>query len=108
MVPPERSSVYADHCECGLDRLERYIHDIFMEEGEMVIIINGDLNARTGLEQDFILDDSSTYIPGGEEYESDIFSSTRNSVDTVVNSFGKRLIDLCCTYSIHIVNGRKR
>ena len=60
----------------AVDRLERYIHNIVIEEVEMFIILNEDLNARRGLEKDFILDDSSALF------------------DTVVNSFGKRRIDL--------------
>jgi hypothetical protein len=41
------------------------------------------------------------------DYESDCFDLHRNNKDNSrYNNFGKYLVELCCTYNIHIVNGR--
>ena len=40
------------------------------------------------------------------DYFSDDFEMQRNNKDLSYNQFGKTLVDLCCTHSIHIVNGR--
>ena len=41
----------------------------FSEEGK--ILIAGDLNARTGIAPDFIIDDEDKYLPLSEDYELD-------------------------------------
>jgi hypothetical protein len=47
----------------GIDSLESYLQTVAHDFGDMFTIVAGDLNARPGLEQDFISDDFSTYLP---------------------------------------------
>ena len=72
------------------------------------VYLAGDLNARTGELLDFIPGDSLDFVFNTSvEYYADQFELPRSSCDKEnVNSFGRALIDLCCTHNIHIVNGR--
>ena len=48
-----------------------------------------------------------SYIFGDDvNYPSDFFSIPRNSKDGNYNRFGLSLIELCCSYDIHTLNGR--
>ena len=66
----------------------------------------GDLNARTSCEVDFILNDSSRYLPLFDSYKPDDKNKLRKSHDDVLDERGKELIDLCITHQMSIVNGR--
>ena len=58
--------------------------------------MQGDLNARTGNERDFI------------EYDKfDISQHLPNSEDQIINTRGNELLDLCKLNDFLIVNGRK-
>ena len=57
--------------------------------------------------QDYILDDTGKFINDIDQwYTSSDFRVPRNSKDNIVNSFGLSLIDLCCEFHVHILNGR--
>ena len=68
------------------------------------VIINGDLNARTGG-----LDD--TISPDKYDEVFNIINicniQKRNSEDKIVNQRGNELLDLCKSFDINIANGRK-
>ena len=68
------------------------------------VIINGDLNAKTGN-----LDD--TIIPDKFDEELDLHLENpppkRNSQDTSINPRGTELLDMCKSLDLNIVNGRK-
>ena len=67
----------------------------------------GDLNARVKDFQDFISNDDLRSVFNEDiQYPSDSFDIKRNSMDTQYNRFGLSLIELCCTYDVHILNGR--
>ena len=55
-----------------------------------------DFNARTGKENDFITDESGTFIPG-EEIPPPPNLTKRQNFDNIVNDHGKQLLDLCKT-----------
>ena len=55
------------------------------------------------LSDDFIVDDSADYLPGGEWYDSDDFHLNRRHRDKEVNNFGRRLLNMCSTHSLHIL-----
>ena len=63
------------------------------------IIIGGDFNARTSDTPDFVEDDIFEYVDKDNhsmwDFIFDYFTLKRFSVDKVVNSFGKCLLDLC-------------
>ena len=49
------------------------------------------------------------YIFGETDYERDYYDIPRNNKDRdvyLINQFGQSLIDLCCIFNIHIINGR--
>ena len=74
---------------------------------EVFVICVGDLNARTGAEPDYIIDDDPTYvIDEASMYDVDSFNIPRVSKDTVVNAFGRSLMLLCNTFNVHMLNGR--
>ena len=68
------------------------------------VIINGDLNARTGNSPDTITSDKYD-----EEFNICVNDNTlkRNSQDKKVNQRGNELLDLCKSLDLNIVNGRK-
>ena len=76
-------------------------------------LVQGDLNARTGNLKDFIEFDKMDF----EEFEegedvgigigSELAQNLRNSEDKTVNKRGKELIDICKSYDMLIMNGRK-
>ena len=68
-----------------------------------VIIVQGDLNARTGKEPDYVNADKSDDIFGIQNLTN---QAPRNSEDTKTNPRGKDLIDLCKVNDLLIANGR--
>ena len=72
------------------------------EKGE--VIIQGDLNARTGNIEDTILPDKSDEI---FEIEIDDPPPKRNSQDHKVDPRGQELLDMCKSLNLTIANGRK-
>ena len=68
-----------------------------------VIIVQGDLNARTGKEPDYVNADKSDDIFGIQNLTN---QAPRNSEDTKTNPRGKDLIDLCKINDLLIANGR--
>ena len=69
------------------------------------VIIQGDFNARTGTERDYIVPDkydTNTNIAGTRMYLD------RNSEDKVsVDNRGRELLDICKSMGVVILNGRK-
>ena len=70
-------------------------------------MLAGDFNARTGKENDFITDESGTFIPGGEIPPPPNLTKRQN-FDNIVNDHGKQLLDLCKTCDLRILNGRSK
>ena len=64
----------------------------------------GDLNARTGLELDFIIDDKHIHIDPRYIIEQDI--KKLKSQDTRIDARGEQIIDMCITSRMRILNGR--
>ena len=73
------------------------------------IFLQGDLNARTGTDLDFIR--AGKYDLCDEEvdesYSDTLDPNLRNSEDSIVNARGKELLDLCKLNKLVIINGRK-
>ena len=65
-LPPEGSSFYTDKIN-GILMLEVEIADVLATlDGDIYIILTGDLNARTGNQLDFLYDYSVDKIPSSE------------------------------------------
>ena len=72
------------------------------------MLLAGDFNARTKDYKNFIVEDNIDFIFGEKTaYPSDEFSLPRNNKDSdIANQYGVSLVELCCTFDIHILNGR--
>ena len=107
-IPPEASTFYANRQEQnGITELEYFLMDVMIENTDSDILVIGDLNSRTGVEQDYIMDDNINHIPGADDwYIVDDFNIPRISRDSQTNTFGRTLIQLCRDCGIHILNGR--
>ena len=92
----------------GIDILNGKIFDITSAYPHAEILLAGDLNARVRDFCDFIPEDTLDYIFGENiAYPADNFSIPRKSKGcNFYNNVGLSLIELCCTYSSHILNGR--
>ncbi|CAG2231450.1 unnamed protein product [Mytilus edulis] len=103
-IPPFSSS----HYDNDLDFLENEI-STFSMNGQIVLI--GDLNARTGQRADFIVNDSDhinnfdgfDLLPENYITDSEI---NINNQDTSVNTVGTKLLDLCLSSRLRLLNGR--
>ena len=70
-------------------------------------MLAGDFNARTGSEPDFIVNDNIPHIPiDNTNYNCDCITEERVSQDSVVDSRGKDLLELCICNQLRILNGR--
>ena len=72
------------------------------------VIVMGDLNARTGNQQDWITMDTIDHVPLPEGYSVDVNMSSmpRASMDCTINACGQMLIDACIATGLRLVNGR--
>ena len=70
-----------------------------------IVLIQGDLNARTGNANDFITYHKFDDALGIDNYEN---QHLRNSQDEIINNRGKELLDVCKLNDLLIANGRRR
>ena len=77
-----------------------------------LILLAGDFNARTGVENDFydFSNDRTVDNSGilGNFYDLSVFGfeDTRKSCDLTVSTYGKLLLDTCRSLNMFIMNGR--
>ena len=69
-------------------------------------MICGALNARTGCEKDFIVNDGIDHLPLYENYNVDNPPVLRHNSDVIVDSRERSLIDICIGNQLRILNGR--
>ena len=79
--------------------------DIYEYETQGKVLLCGDWNARTGARADYISIDRNTNFIDDDCYLPDLPLS-RDSVDSVCNSHGLKLLTLCKSTSMRIANGR--
>ena len=77
----------------------------YERQGDLILM--GDLNSRTGSILDYIANESNDYMPVPNIYTDTEYTFARNSQDNKVNSYGRKLIELCKTLPLRILNGRK-
>ena len=105
-IPPDGSPFYHNSTYCGLNTIENIINNHNLTDFH--IVLNGDLNARTGTYEDAIVTNIGS-VPELSEFEDIINSdlgTLRSNSDTKVNKYGKQLITVCQSYELRIVNGR--
>ena len=107
-MSPQGSRIYDNLTEnYGILLIENNIIEIKAEYPDCCFFLAGDLNARTCDFKDFIPRDNLQYVFGETDYERDDFDIPRKNKDIdTFNQFGQSLVDLCCTFSVHIINGR--
>jgi hypothetical protein len=103
-IPPCDSSYLAG---LSVDVIEQLQDKITKYSALGRVILMGDLNARTGLDPDFITNDSDRTVPVDLHYITDKQIPTRNNCDSVINARGRDILDLCTSARLRIVNGRK-
>ena len=104
-IPPDGSPFYEHSIQSGPIVVENIV--IGQNLTDFSIILNGDLNARTGNCEDTTLIVHS--VPELDEF-NDILNNdlgmVRSNSDVKVNKFGRQLIHFCKTYECSIINGR--
>ena len=104
-LPPASSPTYTNENN-GVFFLEEILLQIKAVYSNCSFLIMGDLNARIGNLQDFLIDNGSSFLPNMSWYTESDFDICRNSKDKVINAFGTYLVDVCCQFDIHTLNGR--
>ena len=77
--------------------------EIFSSLGS--ILLMGDLNARTGKYSHSVCEEGNNLIVN-DESELSLCPTQRNSFDKELNSHGKRLLEICKSADLRILNGR--
>ena len=98
-IPPCNSKYF------DIELFEQLEQDVVHFSSTGSIILMGDFNSRTGKYSDTVSQE------GNDIFDDDLSKSAfepvqRNSFDNVLNSHGKRLLDICKNLDLRIVNGR--
>ena len=102
-ICPQNSSFYGKNADV-FDLIET---DIAMYEKLGRCLVLGDFNARTSEDLDFCSDDNiDDYVDLPFNYIQDVPLSRSNQDTSQVNPHGKKLLDLCKSSGLRIVNGR--
>ena len=108
--PPENSP-YADISI--FDQIENYFVDIISLNSNAGICLLGDFNARTGVLSDRMETTDTKYEDENVMLDNDDASCTtsesgrvRSDCDKTINQMGRRLIDMCRSLNLHMLNGR--
>jgi exonuclease III len=74
------------------------------------VVVGGDFNARTLQGHDFIICDDKDVapfdLPGSYQYDNADLIPPRSNMDLGVNPYGKKLLNLCQSHNLRILNGR--
>ena len=104
-MPPETSTIYQTYPE-PFELLETDILK-FSQLGSVALL--GDFNARTAEQEDVLLNDSPAdnhHLVLPDYYENDFECRRRRSMDRSVNSFVRKLLEICKGSRMRILNGR--
>ena len=108
-IPPQNSSFYRIHnCDLFYELESQMIH--YSAECPNIFVI-GDLNARTANMNDYVQNDKlhdSILDRVGDlfTYVADEALSCRNNPDAGTNDYGSKLLNLCKSSGLRIINGR--
>ncbi|KAK7481445.1 hypothetical protein BaRGS_00027296 [Batillaria attramentaria] len=97
-VPPADSSYYVGkERDSNLQLVQDYIMSLYEQDEDVHIMLCGDLNAHIGKW------DGNTDVDMVSDSDQDDFC--RKSKDTVINRFGRLLIDICRFFQCTPLNG---
>ena len=108
-IPPENSSFWTVDKSDPYDQLEQ---DCAKFQNRGNVIISGDFNARTGSKPDHVPDfmENDNIEHFALQSSTSVLDSSgkkiRNNQDCVVNSYGNKLLSLCKSLNLRILNGR--
>lgn len=102
-IPPENSSYYVQRKQHTLDFIEAEILE-YSQLGSVMIL--GDLNARTGTKSDYVTQDADVVTIENLLVERDVELGSRLSQDLKICPRGNKLIDICVSAKLRILNGR--
>ena len=102
-VPPEGSRYYGVMGleSDGVSVLENVLVDNVLLDNDLYVIITGDLNSRTGNVSQPVTVDNDVFDEMHHNF--DIFE--RRSQDSIINGFGKTLLNMCTSLNLCIING---
>ena len=91
------------------DPLENFVEKISSFDESCDLVCLGDFNSRTAERPDFSVDDDNTDIPVvNQMFTPDTVAAfPRGNRDRLVNSYGIRLLEICQSVPLRILNGRK-
>ena len=98
-IPPNGSKYFLPEM---FEDLENDI-ETFYSQGS--ILLMGDFNSRTGKYSDCVSQEGNTIITNDQSHLSS-GSTHRNSFDNNINNHGKRLLEICRSADLRILNGR--
>jgi exonuclease III len=102
---PHEQSQYLAHRD--IDVIESLETDIVNLSQDGYILLLGDLNARSGVLNDFVNNDNDLGIDNEDGvYLIDENVGSRNNEDSITNDRGTKLVELCIQSRIRILNGR--
>lgn len=101
---PHEQSQYLLHRE--KDVIENIETDFADLSQNGYILLLGDLNARTGVLKDYVIDDCDLNVTDDDLYIVDENVGSRCNQDNVVNDRGTKLTELCIQSRLRILNGR--
>ena len=100
-IPPQNSPHFSSDM---FDQLENDIIN-YMSKGYVLLL--GDFNARTGKYVDSVSKDGNELIENDRSANS-LHPPNRNTFDNVINKHGKRLLEICKSFDLKILNGRTK
>jgi hypothetical protein len=103
-TPPEGSRYYSflGVDGDGIALLEECLVDNALIKNDFFVILSGDLNGRTSNFSQIVTRDYDSF---DNLSKSSCVSSGRNSQDSVLNGFGKSLLNMCTALNLCILNG---
>ena len=98
-IPPHNSIYFSP------ELFEELENDIEKFSSHGSILLMGDFNSRTGKYPDNVCQDGNSIIVN-DQSKSSQYAFQRNSFDNDLNNHGKKLLEICLSADLRILNGR--
>ncbi len=109
-IPPEGSSYYRNQqSTCALDEIDTFLTDHITDIADCHVLLCGDLNSRCADNNNYSEYDPDSINNRGDPFpDESVHINDRHSRDSVINRFGRTLLNICNIFNLCIVNGRVR